>query len=302
MNPFTRDCKQPASVYTVNQKDLFLALKIGPFRWVNYSPNFESNLAPLNQGQYTPIQSNCLGLIWTQRLKWAPVWDGIASWLSCFGINCDQMAPKGAESEYGPQGGISNLGLRQIFLIFSVAEDNSLAIIEWVWVECKELCRYRRLLSTEADNTETQRSVNSSHHFSSLVKKQLRDSASWKWGWSMLLMKTADISQRHHWFPREMNVWERVQKFHTYYGSLTVGSLIGWKKISTNQHERHPDLSSEASPVCNFCVRFSDVILWGNQWWRTIHQPRFQSAVYGSHLLNLVNDGWFWGISRGSLN
>ena len=44
------------------------------------------------------------------------------------------MAPEGAESEYGLQGGISNLGLRQIFLVFSVAEDNYLAIIKWVWV------------------------------------------------------------------------------------------------------------------------------------------------------------------------
>ena len=32
-----------------------LALKMGPFLWVKYSPIFESNLAPLNQGQYSPI-------------------------------------------------------------------------------------------------------------------------------------------------------------------------------------------------------------------------------------------------------
>ena len=32
-----------------------LALKIGPFRWVQYSPIFESNLSPLKSG---PIQSN----------------------------------------------------------------------------------------------------------------------------------------------------------------------------------------------------------------------------------------------------
>ena len=32
-----------------------LAQKIEPFRWVKYSPIFESNLAPLNQGQYSPI-------------------------------------------------------------------------------------------------------------------------------------------------------------------------------------------------------------------------------------------------------
>ena len=41
-------------VYTLNQKDV-LALKIGPFRWVKYSPIFGSNLAPLNQDQYSPI-------------------------------------------------------------------------------------------------------------------------------------------------------------------------------------------------------------------------------------------------------
>ena len=32
-----------------------LALKTGPFRWVKYSPIFGSNLASLNQGQYSPI-------------------------------------------------------------------------------------------------------------------------------------------------------------------------------------------------------------------------------------------------------
>ena len=32
-----------------------LALKMGQFRSVKYSPIFESSLAPLNQGQYSPI-------------------------------------------------------------------------------------------------------------------------------------------------------------------------------------------------------------------------------------------------------
>ena len=32
-----------------------VTLKVGPFRWVKFSPIFESNLAPLNQGQYSPI-------------------------------------------------------------------------------------------------------------------------------------------------------------------------------------------------------------------------------------------------------
>ena len=47
--------KKPAIVYTVSQKDLFLALKMGLFRWVEYSPIFESTLVPLNQGRYGPI-------------------------------------------------------------------------------------------------------------------------------------------------------------------------------------------------------------------------------------------------------
>ena len=39
-------CKSERSVLT---------LKIGPIRWVKYSPIFGSNLAPLNQGQYSSI-------------------------------------------------------------------------------------------------------------------------------------------------------------------------------------------------------------------------------------------------------
>ena len=38
-----------------------LALKIGPFRWVKYSPIFGPNLAPLNQGQYSPISYGWFG-------------------------------------------------------------------------------------------------------------------------------------------------------------------------------------------------------------------------------------------------
>ena len=53
-----------------------------------------------------------------------------------------------------------------------------------------------------------------------------------------------------------------------------VVRLIGWKFASTNQ-KYYPDLSSDASSVWNFCVRFSDVISRGNQWWR-----REMSAVY----------------------
>ena len=45
-NLCVKHCKSESSV---------LALNLGPFRWVKHSPIFESNLAPLNQGQYSPI-------------------------------------------------------------------------------------------------------------------------------------------------------------------------------------------------------------------------------------------------------
>ena len=47
---------QSSNQYTHSKSERsVLALNIGPFRWVKYSPIFESNLAPLNQGQYSPI-------------------------------------------------------------------------------------------------------------------------------------------------------------------------------------------------------------------------------------------------------
>ena len=58
-------------------------------------------------------QYNYLWLIWSQGLKWAPGWAGIAFWLSCFGLNCAQMAPERVESDFGLQGWIDTLGLKQ---------------------------------------------------------------------------------------------------------------------------------------------------------------------------------------------
>ena len=52
--------------------------------------------------------------------------------------------------------------------------------------------------------------------------------------------------------------------------------VIEWTKFSTN-HKHFPNLGSDASPVWNFCARFSDVILWGNKWRR--HR---MSAVFSS--------------------
>ena len=52
--------------------------------------------------------------------------------------------------------------------------------------------------------------------------------------------------------------------------------MIEWTKFSTN-HKHFPNLGSDSSSVWNFCAHFSDVILWGNQWWR-----RQMSAVFSS--------------------
>ena len=46
-----------------------------------------------------------------------------------------------------------------------------------------------------------------------------------------------------------------------------VSAVIGWKIASTNQ-KHYLDLGSDTSSVWNFCARSSDVISWGNQWWR----------------------------------
>ena len=78
------------------------------FFWVSFGSHISGS-----------IRSNYLGLMWTQGLKWAPVWTGIAYWWSYFGLNCAQMAPGGVESEFGMQGWIGTVRLKQIFLIFS---------------------------------------------------------------------------------------------------------------------------------------------------------------------------------------
>ena len=78
------------------------------FFWVSFGSHISGS-----------IRSNYLGRTWTQGLKWAPVWTGIAYWWSYFGLNCAQMAPGGVESDFGMQGWIGTLRLKQIFLIFS---------------------------------------------------------------------------------------------------------------------------------------------------------------------------------------
>ena len=92
-----------------------LALKMGPFRWIKYSPiYFWVLFGSLYQGQ-----SNYPGMTWIQGLKWVPAWAGIAFWWGSFALNCAQIASEGAESEFGLQSWIGTLELKQIFLIFS---------------------------------------------------------------------------------------------------------------------------------------------------------------------------------------
>ena len=51
-------------------------------------------------------------------------------------------------------------------------------------------------------------------------------------------------------------------------------------RATTNQKD-DPDLGGEASSVWKFCVRFSDAISRGNQWWR-----RDMSAVFSGLILS----------------
>ena len=70
---------------------------------------------------------------------------------------------------------------------------------------------------------------------------------------------------------------ETIAEFSMALHSLYLGSAsntIGCKFASSNQ-KNYPDPGSDASSVWNFCVRFSDIISRGNQWWR-----RKLSAVF----------------------
>ena len=53
------------------------------------------------------------------KVEMGPRVDSNSLLIELFGLNCAQMAPKGAESDFGLQG-IGTLGLKQIFLIFGV--------------------------------------------------------------------------------------------------------------------------------------------------------------------------------------
>ena len=91
------------------------ALKTGPFRWVKYSPIFGSNLAPLDQGQYSPISHDWFGP--SAEIVPTVGWNSLL--IELFWPKfCSNGSRKGWISL---QGWIDTLRLKQILLIFSVA-------------------------------------------------------------------------------------------------------------------------------------------------------------------------------------
>ena len=61
------------------------------------------------------MQSNYVGLIWTHsaEMNSSVGWDSLLTGL--FRPKCAQIAPGGAESDFGLKGWVSTLGLKQIF-------------------------------------------------------------------------------------------------------------------------------------------------------------------------------------------
>ena len=94
--------------------------------------------------------------------------------------------------------------------------------------------------------------------------------------WQLIreLDKTADISRRHLWFPRERTSEERLGKFHNDDFLMTchypdLGSAFDWPKQITlaarpiRSTTQKFWLVTDTLPVWNFCVRFTDVISQG---------------------------------------
>ena len=73
--------------------------------------------------------------------------------------------------------------------------------------------------------------------------------------------KTADISRRHHWFPREMTSEKQAQKFHTDDATLLSSIKCFWLveenfPHGTTNQKHYPNQGRVASSVWNFRARF----------------------------------------------
>ena len=89
--------------------------------WVGKLGVLGGELLPLKYPRQSPVNTVHLpGADVHSWAEWVPATVGTGFLWGCFGCNCAQMAPGGTESDFGMQGWIRFLGLKQIFLIFSV--------------------------------------------------------------------------------------------------------------------------------------------------------------------------------------
>ena len=103
----------------------------------------------------------------------------------------------------------------------------------------------------------------SNHHFYSLRSKRFR---------AVSEQRTRNESQRSPENGASKWVW---QSFHFSRAAKPENPVPRpFSAPKPNGHvfyasyDFYPDLGSDTSSVWNFCARFSDVISWGNQWWR----------------------------------
>ena len=112
------------TLYTDCKSERFvLALKMGPFRWVKYSPIFESNLPPLNQGQYSSITFCKADLDLRPVMGRGVGWNSLLIELFWPKL-CSNGSKRGNQTLELTLWATGIFGLKQIFLILSVAYQN----------------------------------------------------------------------------------------------------------------------------------------------------------------------------------
>ena len=60
--------------------------------------------------------------------------------------------------------------------------------------------------------------------------------------------------------------------------NITTNHAFTYTILMITYQKHYPELGSDTSSVWNFCACFSDVILWGNQWWH--HE---MSAIFSGY-------------------
>ena len=72
----------------------------------------------------------------------------------------------------------------------------------------------------------------------------------------------------HHWFPHKIMPEKQLQKsilMRRNYPDLC--NVPDWLKFASTNEKHYPDLGSDTSSVWHLSGRFSQIILWVNQWW-----------------------------------